>query len=90
MTCRARDHCDSELTVSDVVWPTRLLTETYFVVVVHSSNPITAVVLVHEKAGDTSRHVMPYGNEFTHAGCIAQVVYASGRHSHTNAVGVKK
>ena len=48
--------------MSDVVWPTRLLTETYFdfVVVVHNSNPITAVVSVHEKVGDKSRHVMPY------------------------------
>ena len=76
--------------MSDVVWQTRLLTKSYFVVVVHNSNQINAVVSVHEKAGDTSRHVMPYGNEFTHAGCITQVVYASGRHSHTNAVGVKK
>ena len=45
----------TELTVSDVVLPTRLLTETYFVAVVHNSKPIAAVVSVHEKVGDTSR-----------------------------------
>ena len=77
--------------MSDVVWPTRLLTKTYFVVVVHNSNQINAVVSVHEKAGETSPYVMPHGNEFTYAGCITRVVYASGRHnSRTNAVGVKK